>query len=277
MEALAPIHTADLFEPLHTELIRLLRALRDEDWGRPTMAGAWRVRDVAAHLLDIDLRKLAGGRDRHRWPPANVSSYDEVVGLINTINASGVAFGERLSPRVLGDLLEVTGRWVSDFVLTLPPDGEAWYSVLWAGETRSTEWMDIGREYTERWHHQMQIREAVGAAPLLERRWLQPLLELSVRAFYRAYEPVPAADGTAIVFAVDGEPDYVWSIVREAARWSVLRGRAPDAAATLRTDPDTAWRLLYNALPPAEARARVVLSGDEALTAPILHTRSVMV
>jgi hypothetical protein len=42
--------------------------------------------------------------------------------------------------------------------------------------------METGREYTERWHHQMQIREAVGAPGLLERRWYQPVLDLSVRA-----------------------------------------------------------------------------------------------
>ena len=66
VEALTPIYTADLFPPLHAELIRLLRAISDADWARPTLATPWMVRDVAAHLLDGDLRKLSGGRDGHR-------------------------------------------------------------------------------------------------------------------------------------------------------------------------------------------------------------------
>src|SRR5688572_25589132 len=63
MEALTPIHTAPLFPAIHAELIGLLRGLDEEDWERPTLARAWRVRDVVAHLLDGDLRKLSGGRD----------------------------------------------------------------------------------------------------------------------------------------------------------------------------------------------------------------------
>ena len=59
MEPLSPVYTADLFAPLGAELVSLLRGLGESDWTRPTLAGAWRVRDVAAHLLDGDLRKLS--------------------------------------------------------------------------------------------------------------------------------------------------------------------------------------------------------------------------
>ena len=114
--------------------------------------------------------------------------------------------------------------------------------------------MDIGREYTERWHHQMQIRDAVGAPGLLQRR-LEPLLDLSVHAFRRAYKQVAAPDGTVVHFEVDGESDYVWSVVRADSAWSVTRGRLPQAAAGLRTDADTAWKLLYNASRAIRCRA----------------------
>ena len=137
--------------------------------------------------------------------------------------------------------------------------------------------MDVGREYTERWHHQMQIRDAVGAPGLLQRRWLDPLLDLSVRALPRAYRDVAAPVGTAVVFEVSGEAERAWSVVREAAGWIVLRGRAAQPAAGVRADADAAWRLLYNALSPAAARARLTTTGDPALTDPLLAARSVMV
>jgi hypothetical protein len=188
-----------------------------------------------------------------------------------------VAYAQRLSPRVITDLLEVTGRWVADYLATLPPHGEALYPVAWAGEDRSENWMDVGREYTERWHHQMQIRDAVGAPGLLQRRWLHPLLDLSVRALPRAYEGVAAPQGTAVVLQVDAEGDNTWSLVREASGWTVFRGAAADAAARVRMDADTAWRLLYNALPADATRARIIVDGDPALAEPLFRARSVMV
>lgn len=276
MDALAPIYTAGLFEPLSAELVALLRGLDASDWTRPTVAGSWLVRDVAGHLLDGDLRKLAGGRDGYRSTPGRaLDTFADIVGFIDEINASGVAYAARLGPRLTTDLLEVTGRWVAEFVSALAPHDEAHISVAWAGELRSENWMDTGREYTERWHHQMQIRDAVGAPPLLlDERWLSPLLDLSVRALPRAYENVVAPAGTAVVFEV--EP-YVWSVVRGETGWRVFGGEASDALARVRAGADTAWRLLYNALAPDDARARVTIDGDPRLAGPILGARSVMV
>ena len=114
-------------------------------------------------------------------------SFADILAFIHALNATGVQYAERLSPRVIVDLLDVTGKWVADYVSSLPPHAPASISVLWAGERQSENWMDIGREYTERWHHQMQIRDAVGADPLLDARWLDPVLDLSVRALPRAY------------------------------------------------------------------------------------------
>ena len=65
LTSLSPLDTAPLFPELHAELLSFLRALEPADWERPTVAGAWRVRDVAAHLLDGELRTLAAHRDGH--------------------------------------------------------------------------------------------------------------------------------------------------------------------------------------------------------------------
>jgi hypothetical protein len=277
MKPLTPVHTAALFPALHAELIGLLRGFDAGAWEQPTIAPPWRVRDVVAHLLDGDLRKLSGGRDGHPMTDRAICSFADVVALINEMNAAGVSYAKRLSPRVLTDLLEITGAWVSDYVAALAPHADAHIPVAWAGEHRSENWMDTGREYTERWHHQMQIREAVGAPPLFEQRWFQPVLDLSVRAFCRAYGDVPAAEGTAVVFEVNADDDYVWSVVREASGWRVARGGAAHAAAIVRVDRDTAWKLLYNALSPETVAPRVTITGERALVEPMLRARSVMV
>jgi uncharacterized protein (TIGR03083 family) len=277
LEPLTPIYTAALFAPLHDELIRLLRGLDDADWNRQTVAPAWRVRDVVGHMLDVHLRKLSGGRDGYRFARPASPSFADITAFINGLNAGGVRYSTRLSPRVMTDVLEVAGPWVADFAVSLAPDEPAYISVLWAGEEQSANWMDIGREYTEFWHHQMQIRDAVGAVPLLQRRWLHPLLDLSVRALPRAYASVTAPSGTAIVFEVAGDETYEWTLMRAEAGWKVWRGRHAEPATAITTDADTAWKILYNALPGDRASQRVTIAGNASLAAPLLSARSVMV
>lgn len=278
MQPLTRVDTAPLFPGLHALLIDLLRSLTDADWQRPTVAPAWRVRDIAGHLLDVHLRKLSFGRDRHRVAGGPVSSYGDIVTLINGLNAEGVSYSARLSPRVIIEIIDVAGRLVSEFVASCDPDEPATFSVLWAGEEQSKNWMDIGREYTEHWHHQMQIRDAVGASPvLLAPEWFNPLLDLSVRAFRRSFKDLDAPDGTAIAFEVETQGLHSWTIARAGGVWDVFGGLATRVDASVRMDGDTAWRLLYNALPRQTVRSRITVSGNERLAAPLLTTRSVMV
>ena len=75
MEPLEPCYTANLFRPLSKQLVTLLRGLAPADWDRPTLAGAWRVRDVAAHLLDGQLRRISVQRDAHLIPPDRSDRY----------------------------------------------------------------------------------------------------------------------------------------------------------------------------------------------------------
>lgn len=273
------ILTADLFLPLQQELVALLRPLDASDWLRPTVAPRWAVKDVAAHLLDTDLRRLSSQRDGYRPPSRakDIRGYDDILALINDLNASWVGAAERLSPRVIVDLLEWCGPQVAELFASLPPDDPAPIAVAWAGEDFSANWMDVGREYTEKWHHQAQIRDAVGAAPLDNRRWLAPVLALSMYALPYAFRETDANEGDALVVAIDGEAGGVWHIVRREGRWQLREGDSAAAAARVRLDADAAWRLFFNALPRDEAARRVACEGDRRLCATLLGVRSVMV
>jgi hypothetical protein len=274
-----PIDASSLFAPLHAELITLLRSLTPAQWLLPTVAGRWRVRDVAAHLLDGSLRRVAVGRDGHMpSPDGPVTTPQDVARLVNALNASGVSFSQRLSTRQLVDLLDIAGIWVSALVQALPPRGPAVFAVSWAGESASENWMDIGREYTEHWHHQMQIRDAVGAPLLLAPRWVDPLLNVSMRALPVAYASTPADEGTAIAIQVEleADPPLGWTVVRSNGRWMLDDGARSAAQCRIRTSADVAWRLLFNALPANAARGALSISGDLRLAEPFLHARSVV-
>jgi hypothetical protein len=175
------------------------------------------------------------------------------------------------------DLMEVTGPQVATLFASLDPHGPAFFPVAWAGESSSENWFDIGRDYTERWHHQAQIREAVGAPLLDSPEWLRPVIELSMHAFRRALDDVHAAPGTSLVFRVTGAADGSYSVIRSADAWSVFRGAATPAAARAECDADTAWRLFFNALADGEARRRVATDGDPRLVERVWKVRGVMV
>jgi hypothetical protein len=273
--------TAPLFAPLRAGLIAVLRQLTPADWGRATMAGRWRVRDVAAHLLDGELRTLAAHRDGHRLAPERPpEGYADVLALIERLNAGGVDFGARLSPRLLTDLLEATGGWMADFVARLDPEAPALFAVAWAGEAHSSNRFDTAREFTERWHHEMQIRAAVGAqaepAALLEPRFVIPLLDTAVRALPHAYRDVTAPEGTAVVLE---SPTLAcaWTLQRAAGAWRLCRGAADAPAARASAEADALWRLFFNALPAERARAAFSCDGSAALLDALWRARSVMV
>ena len=69
-----PISIVDLIPKLDQLLIYLLEGLSVDDWDKQTIAGRWTVKDVAAHLLDGNLRTLSMLRDNvFSEQPENIS------------------------------------------------------------------------------------------------------------------------------------------------------------------------------------------------------------
>lgn len=272
------VETASLLRPLHSELISLLEGLRSEQWVRPTVAKEWRVRDVVAHLIDTDLRRISAQRDGHYGPPPSqpIGSYPDLVAFLNELNRVWVNACERLSAQVLLDLIRQSGSECARVLEDVDPFSRATFPVAWAGEQESPAWMDVGREFTEKWHHQQQIRDAVGAPLLLEEKWIRPLLELSVRALPRAFTDVSAPDGTLVGLVIEGDGGGSWSILSTGTGWELIEGVEDPADSTVRLSTDEAWRLLYNALSPEQV-ARIRVEGDEQWIKPLLGARSVMV
>jgi uncharacterized protein (TIGR03083 family) len=274
-----PVPTAHLFAPLHDALLALLRGLGPGDWDRPTRAGRWTVRDVAAHLLDADLRRLSWHRDGHPPPPPDrdIRDHAALVGWLGALNAEWVRAMRRLGPRVLTDLLERSGRELAAFVERLDPDGPALFPVAWAAESQTACWLDIGRELTERWHHQQQIRAAVGAPPIDAPALLGAVVAVSVLALPRAWAAVPAADGTAIAIVLDGPAGGRWALVRAAGEWRLRPFAGGPAAARIRGAALAGAHLLLHALDDDAARAAFAFDGPPALTQPFLRARAVLV
>ena len=182
----------------------------------------------------------------------------------------------RLSPRILLELLKATGPQVATLFGSLDPESPAFFSVAWAGESSSKSWFDVGREYTERWHHQQQIRLAVDAPLLNEPRWLQPVIDISVRALPHRYAATPAAEGDRVQVEIRGPSGGTWSLVRQESSWGLFAGTAEAPETTrISLDEDTAWRVFFKAL-PLDAPPPIVLSGRADLGRAFLTAWAVM-
>ena len=136
---LQPVDTRSLFRPVSSALVGVLRSLEPGDWQRPTVAGAWVVRDVVAHLVDLTFRRLSFDRDRMAPPPpsAPINSERDFVDFINAINAQWIEASRRFSPRVLTDMFEKAGADLAAWFESLPADAPALFGVSWAGEMES--------------------------------------------------------------------------------------------------------------------------------------------
>jgi uncharacterized protein (TIGR03083 family) len=272
-----PVNLVELFPGLHLELTKLLRGMSAADWSRPTACALWSVKDIVAHLLDTAFRRLSFGRDGlDATPDKAIASHGDLVAYLNRLNAEWVAAARRLSPRLLIELLDHVEPELHAFFQSLDPHATASFGVAWAGEETSANWFDIGREYTERWLHQQQIREAVGAPGLSGRTWLHPALDIFVRALPFTYQEVEAPAGRSLRVEIRGAAGGVWTLVRSLADWRLFMGSDPTAAARVSLDQEAAWKLFSKGLSLQEAQQHIRIEGDVALGQPVLGSLAVM-
>ncbi len=277
MQQAIPISTVALFPLVDQQLITLLKSLSPEDWKKPTIAKKWTVKDIAAHLLDGNVRTLSLSRDKHVLQPGvSINNYPDLVDYLNDLNAVWVNASKRMSPQLLTQLLEITGEQFCSYLTTLDPFDDAIFSVAWAGEEVSKNWFHIAREYTEKVIHQLQIRDAVGQPGLMSRELFYPFMDTFMCALPHTYRDINAAAGTIVCVTVTSPAGGSWYLKKGDKNWELHREELKNPDAAVMIDPDTAWRLFSKGIRPEEAVPLVKFSGDEKLAAQALHMISVM-
>jgi uncharacterized protein (TIGR03083 family) len=276
MKPLDPIIVTHLFPEERAALLRALRSLTPEQWAAPTACEGWSVGDVARHLVADDLGRLSWQRDGNFASRFEPSSEEELRALINDQNERWVAAARRLSPRIVIDLLEWSGRETQEHFESMDPYAMG-LGVSWAGESESANWFDLAREYTERWHHQAHIREGAGLPLLTEPRLFAPVIETFVRGVPHSLSETGAPQGTHIALRISGESGGEWSLVREGGAWRIVQPLAGEADASVEVGEDVvAWRLFTKGMTPDEIRGGAVLSGDTRLAEQVLQTVSII-
>jgi uncharacterized protein (TIGR03083 family) len=265
------IATAHLFEQLDAALVELLESLTPTDWRKRTIVPAWTVHQVAAHLLDTALRRLAICRDG--WNGSSADPATDLVDFINRLNASGVEVFGRLSPGLLIDFTRITTRQLHTYFLSLDPMTPASFAVSWAGETESSNWFDVARDFTERWHHQEQIRLATDRPSITTPEFYTPVLETFMRAVPRQYAQVSSEIGATSRIEVPGIG--IWQFRRDDDGWISTEPSADPTSLTV-IPPAVAWRIFTKGIKAEDAVAQSRLSGDKRLATAVFNARAII-
>jgi uncharacterized protein (TIGR03083 family) len=275
-DSLPPIFVASRFLALEAKLIELLQELAPEDWEKQTLAPRWKVKDVAAHLLDTQSRKLAAARHGYKSENSKKLTPEKLVSLINTLNAEGVRQYRQLPTGELISRMEAASRASAEYHQALDPFGVAMFPVSWAGEDESTNWFDTAREFTERWHHQQQIRVAVDKPGIMTREFYFPVLDCFMRALPHTYRDVRAADGSLAQFNVSGECGGSWFLLRENDNWKLIASPAGENISETTIPQEIAWRIFTKAIAADSARPQLHVTGDVATGLHILKMISIV-
>jgi uncharacterized protein (TIGR03083 family) len=273
MKPVVPIVVVDLFEPMLDRLLQLLRRLSEQEWGSATPCEEWTVKDIALHLLGDEIGQLSRGRDKDTsstLPPGA-----DLVSSINRQNELWVEATRRMSPRLICDLLDVTGHEVVQYFKSL--DLMAMNGIVsWAGPDPTPVWFDVAREYTERWHHQQHIREAVGQPGLTEAVFLTPVLDTFVRALPYTFRAVSAPEQTVVRLTVVGDAGQSWCLLRKEAHWSLFTETPFSPAAIVTLDQETAWKLFTKGIAKEKARGRAHIQGSEVLASTLFEAVAII-
>jgi uncharacterized protein (TIGR03083 family) len=264
-----------LFPATLDALLDLLTDLAPGDWSAPSVCAGWTVKDIAQHLLGGEIGILSRKRDQYTGGSEKIESWADLVALINGLNRDWVAATRRLSPRLLCDLLRFAGSQTSEYFASVDPNAMG-DPVDWAGPEPAPVWLDLAREYTERWHHQQQIRDAVGHPGLKEPRYLGPVLDAFLRALPHTYRGVQAPDDSVLSIQISGAAGGIWQLRREQGEWHLYVESGLPSQASIALEEDIAWRLFTKGLTPEAARAQAILSGDEKLALPLLRMVSII-
>ncbi len=268
-----PVLVLDLFPEERAALLDLLSSLTEDEWARPTACPGWSVKDIAGHILGVDFRNLSWRRDGFQG--GGPAPGEDLAAFVDHINEEWVRAARRLSPRVLQDLLAASGLPLSDYLASLDLFAVA-EPVSWAGPEPAPVWLDVAREYTERWVHQQQIRDAVGQPGLADRRFLAPVLATFAHALPVALRHMDAPRGTTVLLYIDGDSGGEWSIMRAEDVWTLRAGGPAASDAHVVLDEAVAWCLFSKGLDPEETERQVTYDGDQSLGVRVLHAVAIV-
>jgi hypothetical protein len=148
--------------------------------------------------------------------------------------------------------------------------------VDWVAPGPAPVWLDVAREYTERWIHQAQLRDATNRPPLDDRWALYPVFDTFMLALPNTLREIDAPDGANVHLTVRGDAGCTWIVRKTADGWEFGSDRGVEPFAALSIDQDDAWRLYTKGIAKSAVLPRIEQRGDPAALAAMLDMVTVL-
>lgn len=270
------IETIELFPELNKNLLTLLKNIDKKNLLNPTVIPGRTVKDLASHILDGSLRRLSIQRDHFHTVAPEINSYNDLVNFIQKLNREWIEVSKRLSPEIIIAFLENSENWLYEFFKSLDLHADAPFSVAWAGEDKSKNWFDIAREYTEKWHHQMQIRLAVYQPGINSRKLFYPVIDTFMLGLPFAYRDIKAPISYGIKIIITGDAHGIWFLEMKENGWQLVAELSEAPKSIIEIPDDIAWKLFTNSMDRDIAAKYVKFNEDSNMGKIILNMRTVM-
>ncbi|WP_420387544.1 maleylpyruvate isomerase N-terminal domain-containing protein [Roseivirga sp.] len=273
---LQTIDILPLFPQLEEKFIELLQSLSEEEWQAQTIARLWKVKDVVAHLLDGNIRILSMLRDGHFSGGPEGDTYADLLKYLNQLNADWVQAFRRVSPQMLITLHQVTWSSYYEYYASLDPMGKAAFPVSWAGEEESKNWMHIAREYTEKFLHQQQIRDAVNRQGILNEKFFTPFASVCMLALPFTLHEDESNNDSVLEWRLTNEIDQSWKISKSSGSWQFVEVDSQKATSKIIMSGNTFWKLVSKSRRYKDLADDIKIEGETALALRALEMVSFM-
>lgn len=212
------------------------------------------------------------GRDNYFGEKPTDFSHEGMINFIQDLNKKWIIATKRLSPKILISLLEYSNSELVDYLETLNLYDKALFSVDWAGEGLSLNWFDIAREYTEKWHHQMQIIEALGVnSKLYEKKYFKPVISTFVQGIPYTFNKFNK-ENFYLIIEILGESGGIFYIGKNNNKTTFLENIETENKITI--TQDEFWKLVTNS--KDKNKISYFVQGDQSLGNHIITLVSVM-
>jgi hypothetical protein len=217
----------------------------------------------------VELGNISVRRDDWALGPGEEEDLDV---WLNAFNQQWVDAARRISPALLIELIDLAGVRFEEYLAALDLDATGG-PVPWAtGSDPAPVWLDVAREYMERYVHQQQIRDATGR-PGLGSAFTRPVLTTAAHALPLALRRVSRPAGTIAAFSAEGEGGGTWHVVRTTTGWELDAAPLDEpAACRARTTVDGALKLYVRdpSAPP------LTWQGDQEMAGALAGVKAVL-
>ena len=269
-----------VYPSLLQALIDTLQALPEEQWDHKTLLPNWRIRDIAAHIASGALRKLSALSTYKPLQERTLVDYNVLLATISENNEKWVELLRNLHPALLISLINKYYGMLLEEFRNMTPNAKAVHAVAWAGENESENWFDISREYTELWHHQMQIEDSLGEIALLDDRYFTPFVETCFQALPYHYGNLEVDDFDFAIEIVGMSPGK-YRFMKNSGKYRLAKADesedASSADSSMRITKDVLWKLLTGAPTTGRKIDRPLITGDSGIVSHFEKMRCIMI